>query len=86
MRVKRVIDGISFAEFQDNLKQRLSANTESERMDWIEAIRHASYEEMRRKLQVLREKLEKRRNNTQDLDVDMVRLQVGKEIGDLISF
>lgn len=73
-------------EFQDSLKQRLSANTETERNDWVQAIRHASYEEMRKKLQQLREKLEKRRDNAQDVDVDMIRLQVGKEIGDLIKF
>lgn len=52
----------------------------------MNAIRHASYEEMRKKLQLLREKLEKRRDNAQDVDVDMIRLQVGKEIGDLIEF
>lgn len=74
------------SEFQDSLKQRLSANTETERHDWVQAIRHASYEEMRKKLQQLREKLEKRRDNAQDVDVDMIRLQVGKEIGDLIKF
>lgn len=78
---------LRFAEFQDNLKQRLSTNTEAERTDWIQAIRHASYEEMRKKLQKLREQIEKRRDNKQDIDVDMIRLQVGKEIGDdLIHF
>lgn len=78
----------SMTEFQDNLKQRLSTNTETERADWIQAIRHASYEEMRKKLQSLREQIEKRRDNKQDIDVDMMRLQVGKEIGefDLIQF
>lgn len=78
----------SITEFQDNLKQRLSTNTETERADWIQAIRHASYEEMRKKLQSLREQIEKRRDNKQDIDVDMMRLQVGKEIGefDLIQF
>lgn len=76
-----------FIEFQDNLKQRLSTNTEAERTDWIQAIRHASYEEMRKKLQALREQIEKRRDNKQDIDVDMMRLQIGKEIGeDLIQF
>lgn len=73
-------------EFQDNLKQRLSTNTESERNDWIQAIRQASYEEMRKKLKNLREQIEKRRDNKQDVDVYMIRLQVGKEIGDLIEF
>lgn len=77
---------LSFTEFQDNLKQRLAANTETERNDWVQAIRHASYEEMRKKLQQLQEKLEKRRDNKQDVDVSMRRLQVGKEIGDLIQF
>lgn len=76
----------SFAEFQDNLKQRLSTNTEAERNDWIQAIRQASYEEMRKKLKHLREQIEQRRDNKQDVDVDMMRLQVGKEIGDLIQF
>lgn len=75
-----------FAEFQDNLKQRLATNTEAERNDWIQAIQHASYEEMRRKLKSLQEQIEKRRDNKQDIDVDMMRLQVGKEIGDLIEF
>lgn len=75
------------AEFQDNLKQRLSTNTEAERDAWVEAIHHASYEEMRKKLQKLREQIEKRRDNKQDIDVDMMRLQIGKEIGeDLIQF
>lgn len=74
-------------EFQDNLKQRLSTNTEAERADWIQAIRHASYEEMRKKLQSLREQIEKRRDTKQDIDVDMMRLQIGKEIGEnLIEF
>lgn len=74
-------------EFQDNLKQRLSTNTEAERVDWIQAIRHASYEEMRKKLQSLREQIENRRDTKQDIDVDMMRLQIGKEIGEnLIEF
>lgn len=46
----------------------------------------ASYSEMRAQLQFLREQIEKKRNTTQDVDVDMLRLQTGKEIGDLISF
>ena len=78
---------IDSTEFQDNLKQRLSTNTEAERADWIQAIRHASYEEMRKKLQSLREQIEKRRDTKQDIDVDMMRLQIGKEIGEnLIEF
>lgn len=75
-------------EFQDNLKQRLSTNTEAERTDWIQAIRYASYEEMCKKLQTLREQIEKRRDVKQDIDVNMMRLRIGKEIGeeDLIQF
>lgn len=41
---------------------------------------------MRKKLKNLRDQIEKRRDNKQDVDVDMMRLQVGKEIGDLIQF
>lgn len=43
---------------------------------------------MRKKLQNLREQLEKLRDNKQDIDMDMRRLQIGKEIGeaDLIQF
>lgn len=73
-------------EFQDGLKQRLATNSEQERNDWLQAIRTASYGELRRQLQELREKIEKRRGNAHDVDVEMVRLQVGKEIGDLIEF
>lgn len=42
---------------------------------------------MRKKLQSLREQIEKRRDTKQDIDVDMMRLQIGKEIGEnLIQF
>lgn len=42
---------------------------------------------MRKKLQKLREQIENRRDNKQDIDVDMIRLQIGKEIGEnLIEF
>lgn len=64
----------------------MAANSEQERNDWLQAIRTASYGELRRQLQELREKIEKRRGNAHDVDVEMVRLQVGKEIGDLIEF
>lgn len=75
-------------EFQDNLKQRLATNTESERDSWIGAIRQASYEEMRKKLKNLQEQIERRRDNKQDVDIDMTRLQLGSEIGEenLIEF
>lgn len=42
---------------------------------------------MRKKLQSLREQIEKRRDTKQDIDVTMMRLQIGKEIGEnLIQF
>lgn len=68
------------------MKQRLATNSHHERTDWLQAIRTASYGEMRKQLQLLREKIEKRRGNGSDVDVEMVRLQIGKEIGDLIEF
>lgn len=74
-------------EFQDGLKQRLAAATDSERTDWMQAIRAASYDQLRAQMQRLREQIEKRRGNASgDVDVEMMRLQVGKEIGDLIEF
>lgn len=73
-------------EFQDGLRQRLAAYTEAERYDWIKSIQSASYGQLRKQLQMLREKIEKRKDATHDVDVEMVRLQVGKEIGDLINF
>lgn len=81
-----LVFAFAFAEFQDNLKQRLATNTEAERQSWIAAIRQASYEEMRKKLKMLQEQIERRRDNKQDVDIDMTRLQLGSEIGDLIEF
>lgn len=77
---------LSKTEFQDNLKQRLATNTEAERLRWIQAIQQASYEEMRKKLKNLREQIERKRNNKQDVDIDMIRLKGETEIGDLIEF
>lgn len=54
-------------------------------MEWVESVRRASYDELRKQVQILREKIEKRRGNAHDVDMDMVRLQIGKEIGDLIE-
>lgn len=82
----KLIKIIHIIEFQDGLKQRLSSETESERLDWVQSIRAASYGELRRQLQILREKIDKRRGNAHDVDVEMVRLQGGREIGDLIEF
>lgn len=41
---------------------------------------------MRAQLQYLREQIERKRGNTQDVDVDMLRMQSGNDIGDLINF
>jgi inositol polyphosphate-4-phosphatase len=75
-----------FVEFEDGLTQRFATNTDQERTDWIQAIRLAGYDVMRAQLQYLRDQIEKRRGNRIDVDVDMHRLQTGKEIGDLIQF
>ncbi|XP_037028199.1 inositol polyphosphate-4-phosphatase type I A isoform X2 [Bradysia coprophila] len=71
---------VFFIEFQDGLRQRLAAYTETERLDWIKSIQSASYGQLRKQLQMLREKIEKCKDTTHDVDVEMVRLQVGKEI------
>lgn len=53
----------------------------------MQAIREASYDQLRAQMQQLREQIELRRGNASgDVDVEMMRLQVGKEIGDLIQF
>lgn len=72
--------------FQDGLKQRLAAHTIESRTSWISAIKSSSYTEMRRQLQKLREQIEKKRTPAQDVDVDTMRIQSGREIGDLITF
>lgn len=57
-----------------------------ERSDWIQAIKLASYEVIRAQLHSLREQIEKKSGNKQDVDVEVVRVKEGKEIGDLIQF
>lgn len=57
-----------------------------ERSDWIEAIKLASYEVIRTQMHSLREQIERKRGNRQDVDVELVRVQQNKEIGDLIQF
>ncbi|XP_059618868.1 inositol polyphosphate-4-phosphatase type I A [Phlebotomus argentipes] len=77
----RESDGFAFyIEFEDGLTQRIATNSEAERLDWTRAIQMASYGELRRQLQVLMEKIERKRGNIHDLDVDMLRLQNGREI------
>ncbi len=64
------------------MTQRLATHTEQERTDWIQAIRLAGYDVMRAQLQYLRDQIEKRRGNRMDIDLEMHRLQTGKEIGE----
>ena len=52
----------------------------------MQAISLAGYDVMRAQLKYLREQIDKKRGNVVDVDVDMLRLQTGKEIGDLIQF
>lgn len=73
-------------EFNDGLKQRFACSSEVEKSDWIDAIKMASYEKIRAKMHDLREQIEKKRGNRQDVDVEVARVQEGKEIGDLITF
>lgn len=68
------------------MKQRFSCNSETEKSDWIDAIKMASYEKIRAKMHDLREQIEKKRGNRQDVDVEVIRVKEGKEIGDLIQF
>lgn len=79
----------SFTEFEDGLNQRLGANSDQERLDWVQALKMAGYDLMRAQLQYLREQIEKRRGSHRlDVDVDMHRLQSGNQIlgEDLIKF
>lgn len=64
----------------------MATNSEAERTEWIQTIRLAGYDVMRAQLQYLREQIERKRGALQDVDVDMLRLQSGKDIGDLIQF
>ncbi|XP_063709977.1 inositol polyphosphate-4-phosphatase type I A isoform X2 [Culicoides brevitarsis] len=74
-------DGFVFyLEFNDGLKQRLACHTDVERSDWIEAIKLASYEVIRTQMHSLREQIERKRGNRQDVDVEVVRVQQNKEI------
>lgn len=57
-----------------------------ERSDWIQSIKLASYEVIRTQMHALREQIERKRGNRQDVDVELVRVQQNKEIGDLIQF
>lgn len=77
---------VFYLEFEDGLRQRFATNTEQERLEWMQAIGLAGYDVKRAQLKYLREQIDKKRGMIHDVDVDMLRLQTGKEIGDLIDF
>lgn len=77
---------VFYLEFEDGLRQRFATNTEQERLEWMQAIGLAGYDVKRAQLKYLREQIDKKRGMIHDVDVDMLRLQTGKEIGDLIRF
>lgn len=77
---------VFYLEFEDGLRQRFATNTEQERLEWMQAIGLAGYDVKRAQLKYLREQIDKKRGMIHDVDVDMLRLQTGKEIGDLINF
>uniref|UniRef100_A0A8D8H6Q0 phosphatidylinositol-3,4-bisphosphate 4-phosphatase n=1 Tax=Culex pipiens TaxID=7175 RepID=A0A8D8H6Q0_CULPI len=77
----REYDGFVFyLEFEDGLRQRFATNTDQERLEWMQAIGLAGYDVKRAQLKYLREQIDKKRGMIHDVDVDMLRLQTGKEI------
>ncbi|XP_052873427.1 inositol polyphosphate-4-phosphatase type I A [Anopheles cruzii] len=78
-------DGFVFyLEFNDGLRQRFAANTEQERFEWMQAIGLAGYDIKRAQLKYLREQIDRKRGMIHDVDIDMLRLQTGKETGELL--
>ncbi|KXJ78924.1 hypothetical protein RP20_CCG003052 [Aedes albopictus] len=71
---------VFYLEFEDGLRQRFATNTEQERLEWMQAIGLAGYDVKRAQLKYLREQIDKKRGMIHDVDVDMLRLQTGKEI------
>uniref|UniRef100_A0A182N1G6 phosphatidylinositol-3,4-bisphosphate 4-phosphatase n=1 Tax=Anopheles dirus TaxID=7168 RepID=A0A182N1G6_9DIPT len=67
-------------EFNDGLRQRFAANTQQERFEWMQAIGLAEYDIKRAQLKYLREQIDRNRGTIHDVDIDMLRLQTGKEI------
>ncbi|XP_055618165.1 type II inositol 3,4-bisphosphate 4-phosphatase isoform X3 [Toxorhynchites rutilus septentrionalis] len=71
---------VFFLEFEDGLRQRFATNTDQERLEWMQAIGLAGYDVKRAQLKYLREQIDKKQGTIHDVDVDMLRLQTGKEI------
>lgn len=66
--------------FEGGLSQHLAAFSEQERDSWLEAIQLASYECMRSQLLALQQRLEMRRGQDPDLDIQMWRLRRGQTL------
>ncbi|XP_058831634.1 inositol polyphosphate-4-phosphatase type I A isoform X2 [Topomyia yanbarensis] len=78
---QKEFDGyVFFLEFEDGLRQRFATNTDQERLEWMQSIGLAGYDVKRAQLKYLREQIDKKRGLVHDVDVDMLRLQTGKEI------
>uniref|UniRef100_A0A182W428 phosphatidylinositol-3,4-bisphosphate 4-phosphatase n=1 Tax=Anopheles minimus TaxID=112268 RepID=A0A182W428_9DIPT len=71
---------VFYLEFNDGLRQRFAANTQQERYEWMQAIGLAEYDIKRAQLKYLREQIDRHRGTIHDVDIDMLRLQTGKEI------
>ncbi|XP_058444865.1 type II inositol 3,4-bisphosphate 4-phosphatase isoform X2 [Malaya genurostris] len=71
---------VFYLEFEDGLRQRFATNTDQERLEWMQSIGLAGYDVKRAQLKYLREQIDKKRGLVHDVDVDMLRLQTGKEI------
>ncbi|XP_035910435.1 inositol polyphosphate-4-phosphatase type I A isoform X2 [Anopheles stephensi] len=71
---------VFYLEFNDGLRQRFAANTQQERFEWMQAIGLAEYDIKRAQLKYLREQIDRHRGTIHDVDIDMLRLQTGKEI------
>lgn len=82
---------ILFPEFRDGLSQRIAANTEAERADWMNAIQMASYAQLNKQLKYLRDQIEKKLGYTADTAIppqsnEPAQRKPDAEIGDLIQF
>ncbi|KFB39647.1 AGAP000124-PA-like protein [Anopheles sinensis] len=71
---------VFYLEFDDGLRQRFAANSLQERLEWMQAIGLAGYDIKRAQLKYLREQIDRKRGTVHDVDIDMLRLQTGKEI------
>uniref|UniRef100_A0AAG5DV14 phosphatidylinositol-3,4-bisphosphate 4-phosphatase n=1 Tax=Anopheles atroparvus TaxID=41427 RepID=A0AAG5DV14_ANOAO len=71
---------VFYLEFDDGLRQRFAANSQQERLEWMQAIGLAGYDIKRAQLKYLREQIDRKRGTIHDVDIDMLRLQTGKEI------